>query len=216
MRPESIVEFEFSPRCTSTSTLTLKNIVNMNIAFKVKTTAPKSYIVKPNQGILAPNESRELTITMQPLPDFPGEVNHRFQVQSAPVYLAPDQHEELTKFWTDNPDRCISNKLSVIISDNFKYQTSSVFQSIGTESRLEKSESIRNEIKDLSEFHDKQENLKRKMEEEFCRLLEQQRLRDEEINQIEGEGLKGYGSLHLVLVCFLGILIGYLYAIARS
>ena len=216
MRPESIIEFEFSPRCTAYSTLTLQNIVNINIAFKVKTTAPKSYIVKPNQGILAPNESRELTITMQPLPDFPGEVNHRFQVQSAPISLAADHQEELTKFWAGNPYQCINNKLSVLISDNLKYQTSSAFQSIATESKIERSESIKNEIKDLSEFHDKQENLKRKMEEEYCVLLEQQKSRDEEINKLEVEGLKGYGSLHLVLVCFLGILVGYLYAIARS
>ena len=206
IKPESIIEFEFSPRCTVTSTLTLTNIVDSRIAFKVKTTAPKSYIVKPNQGVLSPNESKDLIVTMQPLQEYPGDVNHRFLVQAAPTSLTPDQGDELTKFWIETPEKCVSNKLSVIISDTFNYQTSSSFQSVISESKIERSDSIKTEIKDLKEFRDKQESIKKKLQEEYLRLIEQQKARDIEIDKMEIEGIKGYGSLHLILVCCLGIL----------
>ena len=216
IKPESIIEFEFSPLCTVTSTLSIKNIVDFSIAFKVKTTAPKSYVVKPNQGILSPDEGKDLTVIMQPLQEYPGKVNHRFLVQAAPTTLSPDQIEELTKFWGENPEKSISIKLSVIISDINKYQTSSSYQSINSESNVDKSEIMKNEIKDLREFHDKQSGIKKKLEDENMKLIERQKSRDSEINKMEIEGLKGYGSLHLMLVCLLGILVGYLYAIGKS
>ena len=34
------------------ATLTIANLTKGNLAYKVKTTAPRHYVVKPNQGIL--------------------------------------------------------------------------------------------------------------------------------------------------------------------
>ena len=38
-----------------TTTLTLRNPSNEKVGFKVKTTAPKQYCVRPNSGIVAPH-----------------------------------------------------------------------------------------------------------------------------------------------------------------
>ena len=38
-----------------TATLTLRNPSNEKVGFKVKTTAPKQYCVRPNSGIVAPH-----------------------------------------------------------------------------------------------------------------------------------------------------------------
>jgi len=48
-------ELRFFPQAESQqykAYLRINNVSNGNIAYKVKTTAPKYYVVKPNQGIL--------------------------------------------------------------------------------------------------------------------------------------------------------------------
>ncbi len=45
--------------------LTIDNISNGNMAFKIKTTAPKFYIVKPNQSILDKGQKLIVDITLQ-------------------------------------------------------------------------------------------------------------------------------------------------------
>jgi MSP (Major sperm protein) domain len=39
-----------------------------NVAYKVKTTAPKAYVVKPTQGILEPGQKVEIDIAFVPVP----------------------------------------------------------------------------------------------------------------------------------------------------
>ncbi len=39
-----------------------------NVAFKVKTTAPKAYVVQPTQGIIEPGKRVEIVIAFVPIP----------------------------------------------------------------------------------------------------------------------------------------------------
>ncbi len=64
--PESIIPFDYVPRKYLTSRLILSNPSSHNVAFKVKTTVPTSYLVKPHNGYLPPQSSIEINITMQP------------------------------------------------------------------------------------------------------------------------------------------------------
>eukprot|EP00744_Colponema_vietnamica_P001643 GILI01002702.1.p1 GENE.GILI01002702.1~~GILI01002702.1.p1 ORF type:complete len:258 (-),score=99.00 GILI01002702.1:406-1179(-) len=71
---------------SSTISLQLKNEENQRIAFKVKTTAPRSYLVRPNQGFLDPQQSLDVNIILQPLKEEPpAESSDKFLVQSATV-----------------------------------------------------------------------------------------------------------------------------------
>ena len=45
---------------TVEETLTIRNPYSTPIAFKVKTTAPKQYCVRPNSGIVDPESTREV------------------------------------------------------------------------------------------------------------------------------------------------------------
>ena len=47
-----------------------------NITFKIRTTEPKYYLVKPNSGVVPPNESKTVTITLNPIPN--STTNHKF------------------------------------------------------------------------------------------------------------------------------------------
>lgn len=67
----------------------LSNPTDKPIAFKVKTTAPKRYCVRPNNGILIPGKSVSVAVMLQPLGDGPNasaailEKNkHKFMIQS--------------------------------------------------------------------------------------------------------------------------------------
>ena len=151
-KPESILEFKLSSDCVATATMTLKNISGIKIAFKIKCSAPMHFNWRPNNGIIAPNESRDIEITIQSLKDFPQEVIHKFLVQSV-----PDQHGGLT--W----DKCTENKFTVNVPDISELQATS-------ESKRQKSESTNIEI------YDKQESVEKTIKGDSCIILEKSRL----------------------------------------
>lgn len=72
--------------------LTIKNVTGNPIAFKVKTTAPRSYLVRPSADLLPASSSLDVAIILQPgsLVDTSGNrivdpTTHRFLVQAVAV-----------------------------------------------------------------------------------------------------------------------------------
>ena len=53
--------------------LVLENIQDTFVAFKIKTTAPRSYLVKPSSGIIAPRAKQDINILLIPLFEPPKE-----------------------------------------------------------------------------------------------------------------------------------------------
>ena len=49
------------------------------VAFKIKTTAPKRYCVRPNSGLLAPDDIMDVKVMLQPGGT---DEKHKFQVQT--------------------------------------------------------------------------------------------------------------------------------------
>ncbi|RUS88530.1 hypothetical protein EGW08_003706 [Elysia chlorotica] len=82
--------------------LNLTNPTERRICFKVKTTAPKRYCVRPNSGILEPRKSITVAVMLQPFEYDPNEKNkHKFMVQSM---FAPDNVTETHEMlWKDAP-----------------------------------------------------------------------------------------------------------------
>lgn len=85
-----------------TADLKLSNPTERRICFKVKTTAPKRYCVRPNSGILEPRTSIAVAVMLQPFSYDPNEKNkHKFMVQSM---YAPDHIVESQELlWKDAP-----------------------------------------------------------------------------------------------------------------
>lgn len=69
--PMEEVSFEFKANTTLSSVISMKNIHNFNVAFKVKTTCPNIFLVRPNQGVMMPHSHAEVQIIMQPCGSFP-------------------------------------------------------------------------------------------------------------------------------------------------
>jgi len=73
-------------------TLRIRNPNHTPVAFKVKTTAPKQYCVRPNSGRLEPGRSIDVTVLLQAMkvePPLDAKCRDKFLVQS--VEITPDK-----------------------------------------------------------------------------------------------------------------------------
>lgn len=105
-------ELKFKGPFTETRTvvLTLTNMKDAPVCFKVKTTAPKQYCVRPNAGIVEPRSSADVQIMLQPFDYTVAKVSkHKFMVQSM---YKPDDFVDSESVWKDcNPANVIDAKL---------------------------------------------------------------------------------------------------------
>lgn len=93
------------------SHLKLTNPSDKSVCFKVKTTAPKQYCVRPNSGVIPPNETVMVSIMLQPFEYNADERNkHKFMVQTA---FMPDGEHSLENVWK-NTNEMMDSKLRVI------------------------------------------------------------------------------------------------------
>jgi len=101
-----------------TVSLTIRNPTEKRIAFKIKTTAPKRYCVKPNSGVLDPAQSMKVNVLLQPFVYDPNEKNkHKFMVQY--LYLNDQEIQlsvnEILNMWKDvEAKRLLDLKLKCI------------------------------------------------------------------------------------------------------
>ncbi|KRZ57716.1 Vesicle-associated membrane protein-associated protein A [Trichinella nativa] len=100
--PEKELVFKGPFTKVVTTTLQLTNPTDKTVCFKVKTTAPKQYYVRPNSGIILSKKTINISIMLQPLlHDNPAELRHKFMVQSA---FMPESGCNLDTIWKSVPD----------------------------------------------------------------------------------------------------------------
>lgn len=97
--PKEEIELERKPDLQSTGFICLYNARGGNVAFKVKTTKPDFYIVRPNQGILAPGKIEKVQVTLKALPKEMTKSSHRFCVVQCKTNLKPGEEDRLGDFW---------------------------------------------------------------------------------------------------------------------
>ncbi|CAM8988905.1 unnamed protein product [Rhodiola kirilowii] len=83
------LKFHFELKKQISTTLQLSNKTDHYVAFKVKTTNPKKYSVRPNAGIVLPRSTSDIIVTMQAQKEMPEELQSKdkFLLQSV---IAPD------------------------------------------------------------------------------------------------------------------------------
>ncbi|KAL7399515.1 hypothetical protein ABVT39_025784 [Epinephelus coioides] len=117
-RPEQVLvlepqhELKFRGPFTDvvTATLKLTNPTDRNVCFKVKTTAPRRYCVRPNSGIIDAGTSINVSVMLQPFDYDPNEKSkHKFMVQSM---LAPYDMTDMEGVWKEaKPEELMDSKL---------------------------------------------------------------------------------------------------------
>lgn len=80
-----------------TSELTLSNPSDKILCFKIKTTAPRRYCVRPNSGVITPKQTVTVSVMLQPFDFDPNEKNkHKFMVQAI---IIPNADVDLEGVW---------------------------------------------------------------------------------------------------------------------
>lgn len=106
IEPENELVFHGPFKDVVTTILKLKNPSDQKVLFKVKTTAPKRYCVRPNCGIIEPDDSVNVAVMLQPFDykDPTENRRHKFLVQSAipTEEILPSDVEAL---WKNLPDK---------------------------------------------------------------------------------------------------------------
>ncbi|KAJ0110664.1 vesicle-associated protein 1-3-like [Pistacia vera] len=85
----SELKFPFELKKQSSCSMQLTNKTDDYVAFKVKTTNPKKYCVRPNTGVILPRSTCNVTVTMQAQKETPPDLQckDKFLLQSV---VAPD------------------------------------------------------------------------------------------------------------------------------
>lgn len=112
------LKFIFELKKQSACSVQLTNNTNYYVAFKVKTTSPKKYSVRPNVGVLIPKATCEFIVTMQAQRVPPDDMvcKDKFLIQSTMV-PAETTSEDVTSslFVKDGSKYIEENKLKVTL-----------------------------------------------------------------------------------------------------
>uniref|UniRef100_A0A1D1XKY0 Vesicle-associated protein 1-3 n=1 Tax=Anthurium amnicola TaxID=1678845 RepID=A0A1D1XKY0_9ARAE len=223
----SELRFPFELKKQSSCSMQLTNKTDQYVAFKVKTTNPKKYCVRPNTGIVLPGMTCDITVTMQAQkeapPDF--QCKDKFLVQSVTA-----EHGATVKDITSD----MFNKASGKIVEEFKLRVvfipanppspvpeeaeegssprSSMLEN-GTQGSFVFDAVSRSSEEPFKEKDPEGSSIISKLTEEKTYVLQQnQKLRQEmellrkESNRSQGGG---FSIMFVVLVGLLGILVGY-------
>ncbi|KAM9482160.1 vesicle-associated membrane protein-associated protein B/C [Clarias gariepinus] len=177
LEPQHDLKFRGPFTDVVTTTLKLANPTDRNVCFKVKTTAPRRYCVRPNSGVIEAGTSVNVSVMLQPFDYDPNEKSkHKFMVQSL---IAPSDMTDMEGLWKEaKPEELMDSKLRCVFempSENEKTHDTDASKMIS--SSFLKSDSSTLSMKLGSSLDDGE--VKRIMEE--CRRLqvEVQRLREE-------------------------------------
>ncbi|XP_070603624.1 vesicle-associated membrane protein-associated protein A isoform X1 [Erythrolamprus reginae] len=96
-----------------TTNLKLRNPSDRKVCFKVKTTAPRRYCVRPNSGIIDPGTAVTVSVMLQPFDYDPNEKSkHKFMVQTI---FAPTNITDMEAVWKDaKSDDLMDSKLRCV------------------------------------------------------------------------------------------------------
>nr|CAH7753987.1 unnamed protein product [Callosobruchus chinensis] len=91
------------------STLELQNTdTSTHLSYKLKTTSPEKFRVKPSMGFLAPGESATVTLTLLPGYQLGGLSRDKFLVMSTPITASEVGNIEVAEVWKITTNRKVS------------------------------------------------------------------------------------------------------------
>ncbi|XP_076884357.1 vesicle-associated protein 2-1-like [Bidens hawaiensis] len=114
--PEEL-RFPFELEKPSLCDLKLSNSTDKNVAFKVKTTSPKKYFVRPNTGIIQPRGSCIIRVTLQAQLEYPPDMQckDKFLLQCTPVSPETDSENLPQNTFSKEPGKQLEEcKLKVV------------------------------------------------------------------------------------------------------
>ncbi|KAI7730230.1 hypothetical protein M8C21_023067 [Ambrosia artemisiifolia] len=111
------LQFPFELNKQINSTLQLTNNTNDHVGYKVKTTNPKKYCVRPNTGVVLPRSTCQIIVTMQAQKEAPIDMQCRdkFLLQSVTAKTGATAKDITPEMFTkDSGNRVEECKLKVV------------------------------------------------------------------------------------------------------
>ncbi|WOL19269.1 vesicle-associated protein 1-3 [Canna indica] len=111
------LKFSFELKKQSSCCMQLSNKTDKYIAFKVKTTNPKKYCVRPNTGIVLPRSTCDVTVTMQAQKEAPPDMQckDKFLIQGAVAEDGATTKDITSEMFNKEPGKVVDEfKLRVI------------------------------------------------------------------------------------------------------
>uniref|UniRef100_A0A0D9VA08 MSP domain-containing protein n=1 Tax=Leersia perrieri TaxID=77586 RepID=A0A0D9VA08_9ORYZ len=135
------LQFTFEVKKQSSCTVHLVNKSNEYVAFKVKTTSPKRYCVRPNTGVIFPRSTCDFTVTMQAQRTAPPDMQlkDKFLVQTTVVPYGTSDEDLVPSFFSKETGRYIEeSKLRVVlVSASDPFGEESINGTANTEAAVE-------------------------------------------------------------------------------
>ncbi|KAF0922126.1 hypothetical protein E2562_024688 [Oryza meyeriana var. granulata] len=113
----SELKIPFELKRQNSGILELTNKTDHHVAFKVKTTNPKKYSVRPTTGVVLPRGSSGITVTMQPPKEIPADYHckDKFLIQSVVVEEGTTLKDIHTDMFSKEPGKVVEEfKLRVV------------------------------------------------------------------------------------------------------
>ncbi|XP_050373587.1 vesicle-associated protein 2-2-like [Argentina anserina] len=113
------LQFTFEVMKQSTCTLQLGNRSDQYVAFKVKTTSPKKYCVRPNAGIIKPKATCDFTVTMQAQKVAPPELQckDKFLIQCTVIPFGISEEDVTSDMFAKDSGKYVEEKkLRVVLT----------------------------------------------------------------------------------------------------
>ncbi|CAH8579912.1 unnamed protein product [Heterobilharzia americana] len=102
IEPKNELVFEGPFVDVITSHIKLTNPLDQAVGFKIKTTVPKCYCVKPSNGYIEPHQAIDVAVMLQPFSYNAAEkFNHKFMIQS--IIVPDDPRPSMEQLWKDAP-----------------------------------------------------------------------------------------------------------------
>ncbi|KAL6857040.1 hypothetical protein ACP4OV_018422 [Aristida adscensionis] len=217
----SELAFPFEIMKQSSCSMQLTNKTDHYVAFKVKTTNPKQYCVRPNIGVVLPGSTCDVTVTMQAQKDAPPDMQckDKFLVQSVAAENGATTQDINAAMFNKEPGKVVDEfKLRVIyvlttapspIPEDSELGSSarSFVQENGTQS------ASRSSAEPGKEKSFEATSMITKLTEEKMSAIQQNQKLRQELELLRKESSKsggGFSFTFLIIVGLLGIVVGYI------
>lgn len=218
------LKFPFELKKQSSCSLQISNKTSTQVvAFKVKTTNPRKYCVRPNTGVVLPGDSCNVTVTMQAQKEAPLDMQckDKFLVQSVIVSDATTSKDVIAEMFNKEPGRVIEDfKLRVVYIPANPPSPVPEGSEEGNSPRTDFPASqfddhVSRTLEETSEKSSEAWSMIHKLtEEKACAVQQSQKLRQElEMLRRESSNKQSGGGHSLVLMLLVGLLgcvIGYI------
>ncbi|KAK3429014.1 vesicle-associated protein 1-1 [Eucalyptus grandis] len=220
------LKFPFELKKQISCSLQLSNRTDSYVAFKVKTTNPKKYCVRPNTGVVLPRSACDIIVTMQAQKEAPPDMQckDKFLLQSVKVNDGVTAKDITAEMFNKELGNVVEEcKLRVVYVappqppspvPEGSEEGSSPRGSVSDNGNINGSE-VASVTRSFDEPQDKSVEARaliRKLTEEKDKAIQQGTKLRQELDMLRREGSKSQGGISfmiVVIIGLLGIILGY-------